>query len=355
MAAVLAGACALVSYAAPPPPTAVPLWAYGFVTPASPGEKAMMPGPPTHALRPGENPAEQRTLRRIEGARGEYSLLQIRDGNEVVDWYPGDHPELTQIMRHGPARLREKGFGCAFCHMPNGKGRPENAPVAGLSVSYFVRQIQDMREGLRASAEPRKGNTILMVALAQAMTDSEIRESAEYFAAVPYTPWIRVVETDRVPRSKIVTNMFVPIESELTEPIAGRVMEMPENAEATELLRHPHAGFVAYVPPGSVRKGEQLVSTGKPLVVDGKPAKNMTTACASCHGADLLGVGEIPPIAGRSPSYIVRQLYDIQQGTRKSQQSLLMLPVVADLTNDDFVAIAAYVSSLSPVKAATVK
>jgi cytochrome c553 len=129
-------------------------------------------------------------------------------------------------------------------------------------------------------------------------------------------------------------------------------MEMPENAEATEQLRHPHAGFVAYVPPGSVRKGEHLVAKGKPLVVDGKPVENKTAACASCHGADLLGVGEIPPIAGRSPSYIVRQLYDIQQGTRKSLQSQSMRPVVANLTDDDFVAIAAYVSSLSPVKAA---
>jgi cytochrome c553 len=192
-----------------------------------------------------------------------------------------------------------------------------------------------------------------MVALAQAMTDSEIRESAEYFAAVPYTtPWIRVVETDRVPRSKIVTNMFVPIESEFTEPIAGRVMEMPENADATELLRHPHSGFIAYVPPGSIHKGEHLVTVGKPLLADGKSGGTATSACVSCHGTDLLGVGEIPPIAGRSPSYIVRQLYDIQQGTRKSPQSQLMLPVVAGLNNEDFVAIAAYVASLSPVKAA---
>jgi cytochrome c553 len=180
------------------------------------------------------------------------------------------------------------------------------------------------------------------------MTDAEIRESAEYFAAVRFAPWIRVVETERVPRSKIVTNMFVPIEKELTEPIAGRLMEMPEDADATELLRHPHSGFIAYAPPGSVRKGEQLATKAVPIIVDGKPVEGQTTACASCHGPDLRGLGEIPPIAGRSPSYIARQLFDIQQGTRKSPLSQTMLPVVAHLTPDDFVAIAAYVASLPP-------
>jgi hypothetical protein len=325
-----------------------PLWAYGFVTPAAPGDNAVMPGPPSHALRPNEDAAEQTRKRRLAGSAGEYSLLEIRNGHEVVDWFPDEHPPLTPIMRHGPARLGDKGYGCAFCHMPNGKGRPENAPVAGLPVEYFIRQMHDMRDGLRGSAEPRKANTLLMIALAQAMTEAEIRESAEYFARVPYTPWIRVVETERVPRSKIVTNMFVPIESESTEPIAGRIMEMPSDADATELLRHPRSDFIAYVPPGSVRRGERLATTGVPLVVDGKPVPGQTTACTSCHGTDLRGVAEIPGIAGRSPSYLARQLYDIQQGTRKSPLSQLMLPVVAKLTNDDLVALAAYVASLPP-------
>lgn len=328
----------------------VPLWAYGFVTPAAPGEKATMPAKiaPARTVRPDEDAGEQTRKRKIPGSAGDYSLLEIRNGNDVVDWFPGDHPPLTPLMKNGPAKLGPNAFGCAFCHMPNGKGRPENAPVAGLPVEYFVRQMQDMRAGLRGSAEPRKANTLTMIHLAQAMTEAEIRESAEYFARVPYTSWIRVEETERVPRSKIVTNMFVPIETERTEPIAGRVMEMPENADATELLRHPHSGFVAYVPPGSVRRGERLATTGVPLVVDGKPVAGQTTACTSCHGPDLRGVAEIPGIAGRSPSYIARQLYDIQQGTRKGPLSQVMLPVVAHLTNDDLVAISAYVASLPP-------
>lgn len=351
--AVIGGVIVSASLATTPGRAAgaeVPLWAYGFVTPAAPGEKATMPGPPSHALRPNEDAGEQTRKRRIDGSEGAFSLLEIRNGHEVADWFPSEHPPLTPIMKHGPASLGEKGYGCAFCHMPNGKGRPENAPVAGLPVAYFIRQMQDMRNGLRGSAEPRKANTLLMIALAKAMTDEEIRASAEYFAALPATPWIRVVETERVPRSKIVTNMFVPIEPGLTEPIAGRIMEMPEEAEATELLRHPHSSFIAYVPIGSVRKGEALVNTGGATIVDGKPVPGKTVACITCHGPDLKGLAEVPGIAGRSPSYVARQLYDMQQGTRKSPLSQLMQPVVANLTGDDLVAIAAYVSSLAPPK-----
>ena len=65
------------------------------------------------------------------------------------------------------------------------------------------------------------------------------------------------------------------------------------------------------------------------------------------HGADLNGLGPVPGIAGRSPSYLVRQMFDMQAGARHGEWTELMKPVVAKLTNDDLVNIAAYVSSLS--------
>jgi cytochrome c553 len=289
--------------------SAEPLWAYGFTAPAAPGEKATLPGPPTRALKPNEDPAQMNRKRTIAGSTGEYSLVEIRNGNEVVDWFPGEHPPLTPIMKHGPSSLGTSGYGCAFCHMPNGKGRPENAPVAGLNEAYFIRQMHDFRNGLRSSSEPRKANTLLMI---------------------------------------VSTGMFLPIEADPTEDLAGRIMEMPEKPEDTELLRHPHSGFVAYVPVGSLKTGEALVTTGGATIVDGKPVAGKTVACGTCHGPDLRGMAEVPGIAGRSPSYIARQMYDMQQGTRKSPLSQLMQPVVAHLNSDDFVAIAAYVSSLAP-------
>jgi cytochrome c553 len=71
-------------------------------------------------------------------------------------------------------------------------------------------------------------------------------------------------------------------------------------------------------------------------------------ACGICHGRDLKGLGNIPGIAGRSPSYIVRQLFDFQTGNRAGVNSALMKPVVENLSMDDMIALASYSASLSP-------
>ena len=43
---------------------------------------------------------------------------------------------------------------------------------------------------------------------------------------------------------------------------ATRIIEMPEDTERTEVLRDPRSAFIAYVPAGSIKKGEALVTTG---------------------------------------------------------------------------------------------
>jgi len=325
-----------------------PLWAYGFETLAKPEDKAAPQAPPSRKLRPNQDPEEQTRLRHVEGSSASYSLVDVRDGQNVIDWFPADHPPMPNVVAHGPASLAERTRGCGSCHLPNGKGRPENAPPAGLPAPYFIRQIQDFRHGLRHSADPRKPNTNTMIELAKAMTDEEMKAAAEYFGAIKWTPWIRVIETDLVPKTRIAGNLFLPVAEANTEPIAGRIIEMPEKEEQAETLRNPRSGFVAFVPVGSIEKGKDLVTTGGMRVVDNRIVQGKTTACSTCHGLDLMGVADVPPIAGRSPSYIVRQLWDMQQGTRNGASAQLMKLVVANLTNDDLVAIAAYVSSRIP-------
>jgi cytochrome c553 len=328
-----------------------PLWAYGFDKPPAPGEKAQPQAPPTRNLRPNEDPEEQTRLRRLEGSTATYSLVDVRDGSNVIDWFPNDHPAMLSIIQRGPAAGKgNTGRGCGSCHLPNGKGRPENAGVSGLPVGYFMRQLQDFRNGRRHSADPRKPNTNTMIELAKAMTDEEMKVAAEYFGAVKWTPWIRVVETDLVPKTRIVGNLFLPTEKEKTEPIAGRIIELPEDEEMSEMYRNPRSGFIAYVPPGSINKGKDLATTGGARVVGNEFIPGKTTPCITCHGTDLMGVPEtdIPPIAGRSPSYMVRQMWDIQQGTRKGENVQLMKIVMANLTPEDLLAVAAYVSSRPP-------
>jgi cytochrome c553 len=143
-----------------------------------------------------------------------------------------------------------------------------------------------------------------------------------------------VVETATVPKTRLSGNVFFPIADAGTEPIGNRIIEAPEDAVRFE-LRDPRSGFVAYAPPGSIAKGAALAASGG----------GRTLPCTICHGPDLNGLGPVPGIAGRSPSYLVRQLYDMQQGARKGAWSPLMKPVVEKLTQDDMVALAAYAAS----------
>lgn len=327
-----------------------PLWAYGFDTVRMPDETARPQAPPNRNLRPNEDQQEQTRLRHLEGSKATYSLVDVRDGQNVIDWFPNDHPAMPKVIQHGPATLGANTRGCGSCHLPNGKGRPENAGVAGLPVPYFMKQIQDFRSGKRHSADPRKPNTNTMIELAKSLSDQELQEAAEYFGSQKWTPWIRVVESDIVPKTRISGNLFLPLEQAKTQPIAGRIIEMPENEEQAETYRNPHSGFVAYVPPGSIEKGKDLATTGGARIVGNEFIRGKTTPCITCHGQDLMGVADIPPIAGRSPSYMVRQMWDIQQGTRNSEAAQLMKLVMTNLTPEDMVAIAAYVASRPPVK-----
>jgi cytochrome c553 len=228
---------------------------------------------------------------------------------------------------------------CGLCHYPNGKGRQENAGVSGLPVSYFIQTMNDFRSGSRRSAESRKTNTNLMITIAKAMTPDEIKAAAEYFGSMKWTPWIRVVESATVPKMVSRGGIWIPVEGGAKEPIGMRIVETPENPEETEILRNPRSGFIAYAPIGSLKKGEALVKTG---------GSGRTEACAACHGPTLNGLGPVPGIAGRSPSYLARQMYDMQAGARGGEWGELMKPVVAKLTDEDLVTISAYVASLPP-------
>jgi cytochrome c553 len=232
-------------------------------------------------------------------------------------------------------------WACALCHYPNGKGRPENAGIAGLPKEYFIQQLEAFRSGQRKSAQPRKFNTHLMTTIAQGMTDEQIEQAADYYSSMPWTPWIRVVETEEVPTARFSLGMYIPLEGENEgmEPLGIRIMETPENVEHAEVLRDPYSGFIAYVPVGSVARGEELVTTG---------GGGKTLQCYICHGPDLNGLGLVPGIAGRSPTYAVRQMYDMREGTRRGASTALMQPVVANLTTEDMISIAAYVASLPP-------
>ena len=124
------------------------------------------------------------------------------------------------------------------------------------------------------------------------------------------------------------------------EPIGNRIITVPAD-QTRARLRDPHAGagFIAYVPVGSVAKGKALVETG---------GSGKTIACSICHGDALKGLGNVPRLAGIHPIYIARQLYLFKDGTRNGVDAQLMKKPAARLADDDILAIAAYLGSLAP-------
>ena len=257
------------------------------------------------------------------------------------DLHPDNHLAMPEVVAHG---RKPDVRACGYCHLPNGQGRPENASLAGLNAAYIGQQMADFKNDLRKSAEPRMAGAMLPIS--KAANDAEVKAAAEYFASLKYKPWIRVVETSTVPKTKVAGGMLVPVDG-ATEPIGQRIIEVPENVERTE-QRDSESGFIAYVPVGSIQKGEELVTTGGQKIVNGKIVAGKTIRCAICHGPELKGLGAVPRLAGRSPSYIVRQLYNMQSGTRHGPWDELMMGVVANLGEEDLVSIAAYTASRIP-------
>jgi cytochrome c553 len=296
-------------------------WAYGITPPAPPA---------------GTPPAPDTSMKHVEGSTLAFTLQQARDAYGPADWHPEDHGAMPDIVAHGK---KPDVIACALCHYPNGKGRAENAGVSGLPREYFIKQMMDFKDGARASAEPRKANAKRMAGFAKFMTDDEIKAAADYFGSIKWTPWIKVVESKTAPKTRIAGGLFLKVEGNETEPLGNRIIEVADNTEATETLRDDHSPFTAYVPVGSVKKGEMLVTTG---------GGGKTIQCGTCHGEDMKGLGPLPPLAGRSPSYLARQIYDIQKGARNGSWTPLMKKAVEKLTDEDIVNICAYLASLNP-------
>ena len=305
---------------APPLRESPPYWAY-VVNP--PADSSAVP-----AKTPDTTP------RQVPGSTAAFTLAHTTDLFTPPDWHPADHPAMPEIVSRGRA---PDVFACGYCHLPNGQGRPENSSLTGLPAAYIIHQLADFKSGLRKSSEPKHGPTSAMIAYETKANEREIRAAAEYFSALKPRPWIRIVETDAVPKTHVAGWMLVVSEDAETEPIGERIIETPENLERTE-LRDDHSGFIAYVPVDSIKRGEVLT----------KANPNKALRCAACHGSDLRGLANVPALAGRSPSYIVRQLYDIQSGARAGAAVQKMKPAIAKLTVDDMIAIAAYTASLRP-------
>ena len=272
------------------------------------------------------------TVRRVPGSAAGFTLTQVRDLFAAPDWHPDEHPPMPPVVATG---RKPDVFACGVCHRADGPGGPENASLFGFSAEYIRQQTLQFKDGSRTNSVPRVA-TDLMVKVAKAVTDEELKEAADYFASIRPRANITVVETETVPKTQVRDLFLAPTGGNENEPIGQRIIEIPENVEHF-VSRDSHAQFTAYVPVGSIEKGRGLAANSDTRV-----------QCAPCHGADLRGTAVAPGIAGRSPTYMFRQLYDFKSGVRKGANSEAMKPVVENLGIEQMIALVAYTASLKP-------
>jgi cytochrome c553 len=308
MRGIRIAATALLIGAASPPPAA-PDWAY----------LALQPPP--------SNRDERVTL---PGSRLTVTRGEARSITRAVDWFPERHGPVPKPVVDGG----RDGAACGTCHLLTGQGRPENAAIAGLPAAYIEAQVRAFVTGERAHARAWVGANS-MISTAQHVSAADVSVAADYFAHQPYRPHLRVAESATAPNFEVVGTALKRVGG--SAPIAGRIVELADDFEQHE-IRSPDVFYTAYVPPGSVASGRRLAARGGP---GGLP-------CAGCHGAGLRG-GEVgPPLAGRWPGYLARQLFAFRAGTRRSEAAAPMRAVAGELSNAQVVALSAYAASLRP-------
>lgn len=296
------------------------------------------------AAGPPENPptASARTgVYTLPGSAKHLSQRQIDDLKNPPDWFPEAHPPApAAVVKGGSGQF---AWACGSCHLMSGMGHPESASLAGKPAAYLLQRMEQYRSTADgpppgANGKPAKGLPDPMPMIAKSWSDSDIKAAIEYFAALKPTPWVKVVESDTVPKSELsATFMRVQAPGNRVEPLGGRIVELPQDLERT-LLRDPmRSGTIAYVPVGAIARGKALVMEA-------------ALPCASCHGADLKGQGDVPGIAGRSPLYALRQFAAFKSGARNASGGMapVMQAAVAVLSEADMIDISAYLASLPP-------
>jgi len=301
----------------------VPAWLFPINTPT-----------PAPAAAP-TSPAAEKVLLTVPNSRARFTRAQLGDLFSTPDWQPESHPPMPAVVAHG---RRTGVYACGYCHLPDGRGRPENATLAGLPAGYIVQQVKDMAHHVRRSASAYLPSQ-LMFQVAEQAFDVDLAEAAAYFSARPLRrARSTVIESAEVPKTHMEAWLYAATPGGGTEALGHRIIEMPRDLQRHE-RRDPTVEYVAYVPPGSLARGRELATSG---------GVGRTLPCASCHGIGLRGVGVAPPIAGRSPTYLLRQLLAFRTGARDTEIGRPMQIVAAQLDLDDMIAVAAFAGSRVP-------
>jgi cytochrome c553 len=199
----------------------------------------------------------------------------------------------------------------------------QNGSVSGLPRDYILQQLGDFRSGKRHTADPNKANGYEMQAIARNLTDAEAQAAADYFSSVKYTKWVRVVESESIPKfTATVNGLFLKDEGNETIPLGNRIVEMPEDTYQTKYPPQSSLGFCRLCASRQPEERRGARHVGEMRDVPWcRPARD--------DDQERHRAADSP---GRSPSYIGRAIYDFQQGARSGANAALMKPSVQRLT-----------------------
>ncbi len=268
---------------------------------------------------------------RLLGSPVIYHRSDFEDMAKAIDWFPGAHLAAPEVVLRAKG---EGGYPCGYCHLADGRGRPENARLQGLPADYIVEQVEAFASGARRAAVPDYIPAHYMAQVAHAIQPADLQAAAAYFSRIEPRSHTQVVEAATIPAAAAWRFVY-RFDRSRRETLGRRIVEGPVDGERFE-LRDPETRYIAYAPPGAIARGRAVAEQGAP----GAPA------CVSCHGRALVG------IAGASPSFLARQLMGFRSGARNDRGAGPMQAVAARLTDAQIIDAAAFVGSRAPWKRA---
>lgn len=172
---------------------------------------------------------------------------------------------------------------CAGCHGQEGLGQPNVAPMLAGLNADYMSEQIDLFLS-------GKRKDPVMTSMAALVSDPATRKQvSEYFAALP----------------------------------APRVAEPEQRGDRV-----------------------RFDSPAEKLVYQGDWERNIP-ACATCHGASGIGVGDFPRLAGQQEYYLNKQLTDWKQGKRSGDPLNMMSHIAVQLSDDEIKGLAGYFSTVA--------
>ncbi|KVN24042.1 cytochrome C [Burkholderia pyrrocinia] len=141
------------------------------------------------------------------------------------------------------------------------------------------------------------------------------------------------------PASYVAEQLHKFAAGQRTSPIMGPLAMSLSDAEIRRVsdyyAKQAAAGNRFFEPDARLKaRGEQLAKDN---------------ACAACHGAQLMGQGPFPRLAGQGVDYVLKQLDAFAAGTR-IESTGTMQRVTAAMSPEDRKAVAHYLASVKPAK-----